>query len=146
MRCRRVRRLLAPYLEGELEARKVSEIEGHLEVCERCRQELALELAIRGMGVHPVPPVPEGFAEEVVLMFEGRKAEEEVSESISALLTFSGRAVLFNLKWTMELLYGRLRLVCWAAVESFVYTWRALWETAEATVEAVKLAYGPSAY
>jgi len=146
MRCRKVRRLLGPYLEGELDREVASKIRGHLESCERCGHELALEkIIMKGMEAYTVPPVPEGFAEEVVRTFEERRAEEVALESIPDLSMFLCRVILCNIKWTVELLRTRFRLTLWATAESFIYTWRALRQMVEVTVEAVRLAYGPSA-
>jgi anti-sigma factor RsiW len=41
MNCERWEPMLSMYLDGELSASDVSRLEGHLEVCESCREELA---------------------------------------------------------------------------------------------------------
>ena len=50
MKCRDIRKLLSPYLEGELEEQKKEALEVHLKGCPVCRKELTLlEAAIQGV-------------------------------------------------------------------------------------------------
>ena len=46
--CRDRSRMLGPYLDGELEAAKLIEIDDHIESCETCREEAQLLQAMRG--------------------------------------------------------------------------------------------------
>jgi anti-sigma factor RsiW len=46
--CRDYARLLGAYVDGELEASKLLEIEGHVASCEGCRERVALDRAMRG--------------------------------------------------------------------------------------------------
>ncbi|MEW6108038.1 MAG: zf-HC2 domain-containing protein [Nitrospirota bacterium] len=39
MRCSKAHKLISPYIDGELPEREVSELEGHMKVCDKCRAE-----------------------------------------------------------------------------------------------------------
>jgi hypothetical protein len=60
--CRRVQRLSTAYLQNELSEAARRRIEGHLAVCEACREELRLvQLAVRSVGGLELAPVPAGL-------------------------------------------------------------------------------------
>jgi anti-sigma factor RsiW len=46
--CQKYARLLGAYVDGELEANKTLEIEGHVSKCETCRERIELDRAMRG--------------------------------------------------------------------------------------------------
>lgn len=46
--CQKYGRLLGAYVDGELEAAKLLEIEGHVSTCEPCRERIELDRAMRG--------------------------------------------------------------------------------------------------
>src|SRR5437870_158171 len=46
--CREVARLLGAYIDGELDAAQLLEIEGHVARCEACRERVELDRAMRG--------------------------------------------------------------------------------------------------
>ena len=46
--CQKYARLLGAYIDGELEAAKLLEIEGHVSKCETCRERVELDRAMRG--------------------------------------------------------------------------------------------------
>jgi anti-sigma factor RsiW len=46
--CQRHARLLGAYVDGELDAAKLLEIEGHVSRCEMCRERVELDRAVRG--------------------------------------------------------------------------------------------------
>jgi anti-sigma factor RsiW len=46
--CQKYARLLGAYLDGELEAGKLLEVEGHTVKCETCRERVELDRAVRG--------------------------------------------------------------------------------------------------
>jgi anti-sigma factor RsiW len=52
--CRDLSRALGSYLDGELEASKLIEIDGHVSTCERCREEVQLLRATRRSLKHAV--------------------------------------------------------------------------------------------
>jgi hypothetical protein len=60
--CRRVQRLSTAYLQNELSEAARRRIEGHLAVCEACREELRLvQLVVRSVGGLKLAPVPAGL-------------------------------------------------------------------------------------
>jgi anti-sigma factor RsiW len=59
MTCERWEPMLSLYLDGELSASDVSQLERHLEICERCREELASFRELS--GVLATQPEPDPF-------------------------------------------------------------------------------------
>jgi|GEM_PF-5998348 len=55
MSCRCLRKLLSPYLDGRLPARRVQEVERHLLGCPQCRQTLE-DLRFAAQLLHSLPP------------------------------------------------------------------------------------------
>ena len=56
MSCERWESLLSMYLDGELSASDAARLEGHLDSCEGCREELASFRALSGMlATRPEP-------------------------------------------------------------------------------------------
>ncbi len=67
MRCPEVRQKLDLYACEELAPSAREKIEAHLSDCTACRQELARLRRLENLlAAAPLPPVPEGFAEQVV--------------------------------------------------------------------------------
>src|SRR5512140_1608874 len=46
--CQKYAHVLGAYVDGELDASKLLEIEGHVTQCETCRERIALDRAMRG--------------------------------------------------------------------------------------------------
>jgi anti-sigma factor RsiW len=55
MNCRRLRKLLSPYLDGRLSSRRMQEVEGHLLSCAVCRQALE-DLRFTSQLLSSLPP------------------------------------------------------------------------------------------
>jgi anti-sigma factor RsiW len=71
MTCERWEPLLSAYLDGELTASDVSQLEGHLETCEPCREELVSFRELSGMLA--TEPEPDPF---FLTRFRARRDEE----------------------------------------------------------------------
>ncbi|NLV17091.1 MAG: DUF4349 domain-containing protein [Syntrophomonadaceae bacterium] len=66
MKCRHVRTLLSPYIDGVLPEDKIIELEKHLSSCDDCRRELGdLEMLIAKLKDMETLQVPNGFMEEM---------------------------------------------------------------------------------
>ena len=64
--CRECRDRLSPYLEGELEGEELTRLEGHLDGCAACREELELlRLTVDSLRGLPDLPAPAGILEGV---------------------------------------------------------------------------------
>ncbi|MBE3580930.1 MAG: zf-HC2 domain-containing protein [Thermoanaerobacteraceae bacterium] len=80
MNCAEAREAFSLHLDKLLGPPEEGELAGHLEVCPRCRKELAaLEVALKGLRTLPgmSPAAPQGLAQEVmarVEALEGRRA------------------------------------------------------------------------
>ncbi len=68
MRCRRARKWLSAYLDGELKKPRRSKLENHLEGCRNCAADLARfkQQWAALMKAAPVPPVPAALWSQVV--------------------------------------------------------------------------------
>lgn len=106
MRCRTVRRLLGDYVEGVLDEGRVVVVARHLERCEGCAQEFALErLFVERLAEQPAPEVPLGFAEEVVERFYAEAPERARGlglvemESWNWLIALSTAGRVFTPSW-----------------------------------------------
>ena len=81
--CRDYARTLGSYLDGELEASQLIEIDGHVSVCERCREEIQLLRATRGSLRRVVrTAAPAGLRDRIgVAMMAERMREETYAGS-----------------------------------------------------------------
>ena len=74
MRCEDVRAKLDAYLAGELPVGTSGSIDAHLRDCRACREALGRLQQVIGLLKQPqTPPVPEGFAERVMLAARQRQ-------------------------------------------------------------------------
>ncbi len=79
--CRDFSRALGSYLDGELEASKLFEIDGHVASCERCREEVQLLRATRGSLRRVVrSSAPQGLRDRVAGAMEAERLREEVMD------------------------------------------------------------------
>jgi anti-sigma factor RsiW len=75
--CRDRARMLGSYLDGELEAAKLIEIDEHVAQCETCREEAQLLRAMRGSLKRVVrAPAPGGFADRIATAMAAERARE----------------------------------------------------------------------
>lgn len=78
--CRDFSRVLGAYLDGELEASKLIEIDAHVSECERCREEVQLLRATRGSLRRVVrTSVPAGLRERIGVAMAAERMREEVA-------------------------------------------------------------------
>ena len=76
MRCENVREELDAYLAGELPPRLCEDINGHVAHCLACREALTeLRQLARVLGQAQTPPVPDGFADRVMMAARQRQGE-----------------------------------------------------------------------
>jgi anti-sigma factor RsiW len=69
--CRQAQEELVAYLAGDLSGAESSRMEIHLGGCAGCREALALERGLRGLGeACPAPSVPPAWASQVVAAWE----------------------------------------------------------------------------
>lgn len=106
MWCRKVRTLLGEYVEGTLSEELTAEVARHLERCEVCERELALERFLtRRLSEQPMPEAPSGFAEEVIERFYAEAPERAWSlglaemESWNRLIALSTAGRIFTPDW-----------------------------------------------
>jgi anti-sigma factor RsiW len=70
--------MLGPYLDGELEAAKLIEIDDHVASCETCREEAQLLRAMRGSLKRVVKlPAPAGLRERIGAAMTAERARED---------------------------------------------------------------------
>jgi anti-sigma factor RsiW len=95
--CRDRARMLGPYLDGELEAAKLIEIDEHVASCETCREEAQLLRAMRGSLKRVVRmPAPAGLRDRIGAAMAAERAREDArAEAEDA--AFAGRAPLVSL-------------------------------------------------
>ncbi|MGH7434942.1 MAG: anti-sigma factor family protein [Polyangiaceae bacterium] len=81
--CRDYARTLGSYLDGELEASQLIEIDGHVSMCERCREEIQLLRATRGSLRRVVrTAAPSGLGDRIgVAMMAERMREDAYAGS-----------------------------------------------------------------
>ena len=66
--CDKVRAKLGRYRDRELSSAESREMAAHLEACQACRLEFgAMEALDAALNAEPVPPVPEGLVESIML-------------------------------------------------------------------------------
>ena len=106
MRCRTVRGLLGDYAEEALSEDRAVKMARHLERCEGCARELALErLLVERLAEQPAPEVPSGFAEEVIDRFYAEAPERARGlglaemESWNRLIALSTAGRVFTPAW-----------------------------------------------
>lgn len=76
--CRDRARMLGTYLDGELEASRLLDIDEHIVACEACREEVELLRAMRGSLKRVVRSVaPNGLRERIGNAMMGERAREE---------------------------------------------------------------------
>jgi anti-sigma factor (TIGR02949 family) len=79
--CRDRSRLLSSYLDGELEASKLIEIDEHVGECETCREEAQLLRAMRGSLKRVVKTsAPAGLRERMATAMAAERSREEARE------------------------------------------------------------------
>jgi anti-sigma factor RsiW len=82
--CRDRARMLGPYLDGELEAPKLIEIDEHVAVCETCREEAQLLRAMRGSLKRVVrTAAPGGLSERIGTAMAAEAAREDARASVA---------------------------------------------------------------
>jgi anti-sigma factor RsiW len=83
--CRDRGRLLGPYLDGELEASKLIEIDEHVTGCETCREETQLLRAMRGSLKRVVKmPASAGLRDRIGTAMAAEKVREDVKADADA--------------------------------------------------------------
>lgn len=83
--CRDRARMLGPYLDGELEASKLIEIDEHVTGCETCREETQLLRAMRGSLKRVVKmPAPSGLRDRIGTAMAAEKTREDVKADAAA--------------------------------------------------------------
>jgi anti-sigma factor RsiW len=83
--CRDRARMLGSYLDGELEAAKLIEIDEHVAACEPCREEAQLLRAMRGSLKRVVRmPSPTGLQERIANAMAAERAREDVRADAEA--------------------------------------------------------------
>jgi anti-sigma factor RsiW len=84
--CRDYARTLGSYLDGELEATKLIEIDGHVTQCERCREEVQLLRATRG-SLRRVTraTAPAGLRDRLGVAMAAERAREDANEDLGVL-------------------------------------------------------------
>jgi anti-sigma factor RsiW len=76
--CRDRIRMLGPFLDGELEASKLIDIDEHVSACVGCREEVQLLRAMRGSLKRVVrSPAPNGLRDRIGNAMLGERAREE---------------------------------------------------------------------
>lgn len=76
--CRDYARTLGSYLDGELEASQLIEIDAHVSVCERCREEMQLLRATRGSLRRVVrTSAPSGLRDRISVAMNAERMREE---------------------------------------------------------------------
>jgi anti-sigma factor RsiW len=76
--CRDFSRMLGSYLDGELEASKLMEIDGHVSQCDRCREEVQLLRATRGSLRRVVrTSAPAGLRDRIGVAMTAERTREE---------------------------------------------------------------------
>jgi anti-sigma factor (TIGR02949 family) len=76
--CRDYARALGSYLDGELEASQLIEIDGHVAQCERCREEVQLLRATRGSLRRMVrTSAPAGLRDRIGVAMTAERARED---------------------------------------------------------------------
>jgi anti-sigma factor RsiW len=79
--CRDRSRLLSSYLDGELEASKLLEVDEHVGECETCREEAQLLRAMRGSLKRVVKmPAPAGLRDRMATAMLAERSREEARE------------------------------------------------------------------
>jgi anti-sigma factor (TIGR02949 family) len=83
--CRDRARMLGSYLDGELEAAKILEIDEHVGECETCREETQLLRAMRGSLKRVVrTAAPAGLRDRIGVAMTAEKAREDVRTDAEA--------------------------------------------------------------
>ncbi len=83
--CRDRSRLLSSYLDGELEAAKLIEVDEHVGECENCREEAQLLRAMRGSLKRVVKTsAPAGLRERMATAMLAERSREEAREDAEA--------------------------------------------------------------
>ena len=83
--CRDRARMLGSYLDGELEAAKILEIDEHVGECETCREETQLLRAMRGSLKRVVrTAAPAGLRDRIGVAMTAEKAREDVRTEAEA--------------------------------------------------------------
>lgn len=93
--CRDRSRALGSYLDGELEASKLIDIDEHVGTCDSCREGVQLLRAMRGSLKRVVrTPAPSGFRDRIgtAMMAERVRDEQQQPESDAAAVGFGGPA------------------------------------------------------
>jgi anti-sigma factor RsiW len=89
--------MLGPYLDGELEAAKLIEIDEHVAACETCREEAQLLRAMRGSLKRVVrAPAPAGLRDRIGTAMAAERAREDARSETDAA-AFGAHAPLVTL-------------------------------------------------
>jgi len=95
--CRDRSRMLGSYLDGELEAAKLIEIDEHVTSCETCREEVQLLRAMRGSLKRVVrAPAPGGLRDRIATAMTAERARED-ARTDAAVEELGARAPLVNM-------------------------------------------------
>jgi anti-sigma factor (TIGR02949 family) len=95
--CRDRARMLGSYLDGELEAAKLIEIDEHVTACETCREEVQLLRAMRGSLKRVVrTPAPAGLRERIGNAMAAERSRAEAKEE-AAVDSLGAKAPLVSL-------------------------------------------------
>jgi anti-sigma factor (TIGR02949 family) len=98
--CRDRARLLSSYLDGELEASKMLEIDEHVDECETCGEEAALQRAVRGSLKRVVrSAAPVGLRERMATAMAAERSREDARADAEAEALGASSAVVSLSSW-----------------------------------------------
>jgi anti-sigma factor RsiW len=119
LECQKYARLLGAYLDGELEAAKLLEIEGHVSKCETCRERVELDRAMRGTVRNVVASsAPSADAKKAMRarMRAAMAAAERRSEADAALAEHAGGSKLFGWRTMVPLSSAAALAIVWGSI------------------------------
>jgi anti-sigma factor RsiW len=98
--CRDRSRLLSSYLDGELEAGKLIEVDEHVSECETCREEAQLLRAMRGSLKRVVKTsAPAGLRERMATAMAAERSREEAREDAESEALGASAPVVSMASW-----------------------------------------------
>ena len=85
MNCRRIRKMISPYIDDELSPGRRATVAMHLLGCEECRKEMEETRALHELFASAErSPAPYGFATRVAAQLQGQEAREGLWARLSA--------------------------------------------------------------
>src|SRR5580692_5722457 len=114
--CRDRSRMLGSYLDGELEASKLIEIEEHVEECDGCREEVRLLHAMRASLKRVVrAPAPNGLRDRIGNAMAAERSRDEVRMA-EAGLAANGSARRARLRTLVPIATAAAIALMWSTV------------------------------